>query len=449
MNKPNIIFIFSDQQRHDSCGCYGQELDITPNLDKMAEEGVLFTNTFTCQPLCTPARACIQTGLYSTQIGVVRNGIGLPFSEKNIANYLSNNGYETSYVGKWHLATNLLGPKKKIGKRYNYATKPVPPEYRGGYKDFWLAADTLEFTSGSYQGHLFDRYMNKLEFQDQYRVDFMTDRVLDYLESRSKNQPLFLFISFLEPHHQNNKHHFEGPIGSKDKFKDFKVPGDLIGTEGDWQEEYPDYLGCCHNIDKNVKRIQDKLEELGMLENTILIYTSDHGCHFKTRNSEYKRSCHESSIHVPLIIKGPGFQGGKKVSELVSLIDYAPTVLKFAGIDPPEHMMGRPIQDLVEGMAKDWQQEVFVQISESQVGRAIRTKKWKYSVRAPYKVNYVHSESEIYIEDFLYDLENDIHERNNLVDHPDYEEVRNELAELLKRKMAEAGEKIPIIERKK
>ena len=97
MNKPNIIFIFSDQQRHDSCGCYGQKLDITPNLDKMAEEGVLFTNAFTCQPLCTPARACIQTGLYPTQTGVFRNNVGLPISDKNIANYLSRNGYDKAF----------------------------------------------------------------------------------------------------------------------------------------------------------------------------------------------------------------------------------------------------------------------------------------------------------------------------------------------------------------
>ena len=293
--------------------------------------------------------------------------------------------------------------------------------------------------------------MNTVEFKDEYRVDFMTDRVLDYLASRKKSKPLFLFISYLEPHHQNEHvigGHFEGPIGSKEKFKDFKVPGDLVGTEGNWREEYPDYLGCCYNIDSNVKRIQDKLYELGMTEITILFYTSDHGCHFKTRNSEYKRSCHESSIHVPLIIKGPGFQGGKKVSKLVSLIDYAPTILNSAGIDIPEHMMGKPLQELVDGKANEWRKEVFVQISESQVGRAIRTKKWKYSVRAPQKFGILRSKSKIYMEDFLYDLENDIHERNNLVDHPDYEGVRNELAQILKQKMVEVGEIIPEIIKK-
>ena len=447
MNKPNIIFIFSDQQRHDSCGCYGQELDITPNLDKMAEEGVLFTNAFTCQPLCTPARACIQTGLYPTQTGVFRNNIGLPISEKNIANYLSRNGYETSYVGKWHLATNT-GLKKVVGENYDYSTKPVPLKFRGGYKNYWLVSDIIEFTSKSYEGHLFDKDMNKVEFKGEYRVDFITDRVLDYLSSRNTSKPLFLFISYLEPHHQNDSGHFEGPIGSKEKFKDFKVPGDLVGTDGDWREEYPDYLGCCHSIDKNAKRIFDKLDELGMTDNTIIVYTSDHGCHFKTRNAEYKRSCHESSIHIPLIIKGPGFQAGKKIDELVSLIDFAPTIIKCAGIEIPEHMMGRALHELVEGTADNWQNEVLIHISESQVGRAIRTKKWKYSVRAPQKFFRSRSHSKIYEEDFLYDLENDIHERNNLVDHPDYEEVRNELAEILKQKMEESGEEIPEIVKK-
>ena len=443
MKKPNIIFILSDQQRHDTCGCYGQELNVTPNLDKMAEEGVLFTNAFTCQPVCGPARSCIQTGKYATETMCYRNGIALPISNKNIANYFSNNGYEVGYIGKWHLASTVMRSKEDIGKKCNYTMNPIPPERRGGYKDYWLAADLLEYTSHPYEGHLFDGDMEKVEFHG-YRVDCMTDYVLDFLRSRSGDKPLFLFISYLEPHQQNDQQRFVGPKGSSETFRDFEVPGDLKGTEGNWKESFPDYLGCCHSIDKNLKRIQDELINLGLIEDTILFYTSDHGCHFRTRNAEYKRSCHDSSIHIPLIVKGPGFSGGK-INELVSLIDIPPTLLNCAGITPPKHMRGRTLQNLVNGTAKNWPEETFIQISETQVSRAIRTKKWKYSVRAPNKDGWLYAKSDTYMEDFLYDLENDEYETKNLVSHPDYIHVRAELAEILKRRMAETGEKTPQI----
>ncbi len=444
MKKPNIVFILSDQQRHDTCGCFGQELNVTPNLDKMAEEGVLFTNAFTCQPVCGPARSCLQTGKYATETMCYRNGIALPISNENIANYFSKNGYETAYIGKWHLASTVMRSKENIGKKCNYTMSPIPQERRGGYKDYWLAADLLEYTSHPYEGHFFDGDMKKVDF-DGYRVDCMTDFVLEYLHSRSRAKPFFLFISYLEPHQQNNEQRFVGPNDSSEVFKDFKIPGDLKGTEGDWREFFPEFLGCCHSIDKNLKRIQDELENLEMMEDTIFLYTSDHGCHFKTRNAEYKRSCHDSSVHIPLIVKGRGFLGGKKISELVSLIDIPPTLLRCAGITPPKHMRGRPLQDLVNGTAKNWPQEVFIQISETQVGRAIRTKKWKYSVKAPKIDGWLYAKSDTYMEDFLYDLENDKHERKNLVGDLDYIDIRDELAEILKRRMVEAGEKIPKI----
>src|SRR5699024_7266362 len=131
----------------------------------------------------------------------------------------------------------------------------------------------------------------------------------------------------------------------------------------------------------------------------------DHGCHFKTRNHEYKRSCHESSIRTPTAFIGPGFNQGGQKKELVSLIDLPPTLLDAAGIEVPKEMSGRSILPLVHGDKSDWKDEVFIQISESQVGRAIRTKRWKYSVSDPTKDRIHDSKSDHYIEEFLYDLE--------------------------------------------
>jgi len=444
--QPNIIFIFSDQQRWDTMGCYGQPLEITPNLDQMASEGVRFEYAFTCQPVCGPARASIQTGKYAAEVGCFRNDIALPLKEETIAHYLSDSGYEVGYIGKWHLASNYSGGHAPAGQvSVDYKTKPIPFERRGGYQDYWLASDVLEFTSHSYDGHMFGGDMNRREFPEgRYRVDAQTDWVLEYLQTRTGEKPFFLFDSYIEPHHQNDHRHYEGPHGSKERFKDFVAPGDLVGMEGDWQEEYPDYLGCINSLDQNVGRIRDELERLGIADNTLIIYTSDHGSHFRTRNSEYKRSCHEGCIRIPMIVYGPGFNSGKVIRELVSLIDLPSTVLKAGGVQPPEYMRGRPLQQLVDGTSEDWPQEVFAQISESHCGRAIRTKKWKYSVRAPNKGGGVR-DSEVYVEDFLYDLENDPHERTNLVDDAGYINVRTELEGILKRRMVEAGEKEPEI----
>jgi uncharacterized sulfatase len=440
--RPNIIVFFSDQQRWDSAGCYGQKLPTTPNLDRMAREGVRFEFAFTCQPVCGPARASVQTGRYAAETGCFRNGIGLPPGEKTIAHWLSEQGYEVGYLGKWHLASNA-GGKTKL----EFRDAPVPPEFRGGYRDFWLASDVLEFTSHAYDGHMYGGDMQRVDFPPgRYRADAVTDFGLDYLRKRDRARPLFLFISYIEPHHQNDHKHFEGPRGSRERWKDFEVPGDLVGTEGDWRQEFPDYLGCVHALDQNLGRLRAELEKLAMADNTLILYTSDHACHFRTRNSEYKRACQDNAIRIPLVACGPGFRGGRVVKDLVSLIDVPPTILAAGGAKIPETMRGRPLQPLVDGTAKDWPKEVFIQISESQVGRAIRTSKWKYSVRAPGGKGARGAGSDRYVEDFLYDLENDPHERNNLVRDPQYAGVRRELAATLKRRMVAAGERQPRID---
>ncbi len=140
-----------------------------------------------------------------------------------------------------------------------------------------------------------------------------------------------------------------------------------------------------------------------------------------------------------MIINGPGFDGGKCPQDLTSLIDLPPTIMTAAGITPPDAMRGHALQRLLADHTTDWPEEIFFQISESQCGRAIRTRRWKYSVRAPDKSGHDPS-SDVYVEDFLYDLEADPHERNNLVADPDFREIREELALTLKRRIVEAGE---------
>lgn len=442
MERPNIIFYFSDQQRWDTLGCYGQPLDVTPNLDRLAKEGTLFEQVFTCQPVCGPARACLQSGKYATQIGCHRNAQALPENITTLADYFHRAGYETAYVGKWHLASNRSS-YEALEDEENFETRAVPENRRGGYRDYWMASDVLEATSHGYDGYVFDENGKKHEFIG-YRADAVNNYAIHYLHKYQGGKPFFLFISQIEPHHQNDHGRFEGPDGSKELFGNFTPPGDMAEGEGDWKENYPDYLGQCHSLDKNVGYLVDTLKEKGLWENTILFYTSDHGCHFCTRNSEYKRSCHESSIHIPLIAAGGSFTGGKRIQNLVSLIDLPVTLLDCAGIPKPEDFQGHSLRNLVEGKAQEWQECVFIQISESQVGRAIRTRKWKYSVAAeedPWEC----PGADVYYEQHLYDLEKDPFERVNLVRNPVYRDIRGQLAEKLKECMERAGEKIPEI----
>ena len=426
MKRPNIIFYFSDQQRWDTV-----TPDLTPNLENLASEGVKFTNSFTCQPVCGPARACLQTGVYATQNKCYWNGIPLPENTKPLAEYFNEAGYDTAYIGKWHLASD-----RYPGIGLHCESTAVPKSKQGGYK-YWRAADVLEFTSHGYDGYVFDGEGNRIDFTG-YRADCINDFALEYLDNRDKEKPFFLFVSQLEPHHQNDHHCYEGPKETVENYRGYPIPDDLNFLKGDYKESYPDYIAAINRLDENVGRLVQKLRDIGEYENTVIVYTSDHGSHFKTRNAEYKRSCHDSCTHIPLLIFGGGFESGKIDERLVSLIDLPPTLLRAAGIEIPESYEGFPLQNETE------RDHVFIQISESQVGRAVRTKRYKYSVRALGSGNMLHS-SPIYFEDFLYDLEKDPIEKNNLVKDPEYKQVRKELKQMLIKQMTEVGEKKPII----
>lgn len=428
----NIVFYFSDQQRWDTVN-----EQVTPNLMQLAREGVKFENNFTCQPVCGPARACLQTGLYATECGCYWNGIAMPQTIKPLASYFNDAGYQTAYIGKWHLASD-----RYPGVGLHCESTAVPKERMGEYQ-YWRAADVLEFTSHGYDGYVFDENGNKIDFKG-YRADCINDFALEYLDNCDKDKPFFMFISQLEPHHQNDHHCYEGYKETVDDYKNYPIPNDLTFLKGDYKESYPDYISAINRLDYNVGRLVQKLKDLGIYDDTIIIYTSDHGSHFKTRNPEYKRSCHESATHTPLIIKGGGFEGGKTETRLSSLIDLPPTLLSMAGIDIPKSYSGIDLTKQIDN-PDDKRKCVFIQISESQCGRAIRTDRYKYSVRTAGIVGYVHHSSKVYFEDFLYDLEKDPIEKNNLVKDSNYRQVREELKALLIEQMTAAGEAKPMI----
>jgi len=196
-----------------------------------------------------------------------------------------------------------------------------------------------------------------------------------------------------------------------------------------------------------------KLRDMGVYDDTVIVFASDHGSHFKTRNKDrhlngyddYKRSCHDACLHVPLIVRGPGFRGGKRVRELVSTASLPKTFLAMAGVSAG--MIGENLQSVADGKVDGRENAVFAQISESRVGRCVRTARYLYSVYAPGKNGGECADSDVYADDFLYDMDSDPWQLHNLAGDPAYASVRDELAALLIRKMKEAGERPPRIER--
>lgn len=426
MNRPNVIVFFTDQQRHDTTGIHGNPCGLTPNFDQMALEGTFPEYAFTPQPVCGPARAVLQTGKYATTTGNYRNAIPLDTQHATIAHYFNQAGYETGYIGKWHLGSTRHA---------------VPKEERGEYQ-YWLGANALESTSQAYQTLVYD-HEDLPVFLPGYRVDALTDAAISYI-SKKKEQPFFLFLSFLEPHFQNSNDSFPAPDVDRHTSYPY-MPPDLGALGGTAWQHLPGYYGMIKRLDSALGRIRDACKSLGLEENTIILYTSDHACHFKTRNDEYKRSCHESSIRIPMALTGSVFRGGGRLTQMVSLVDIAPTLLETCGIPVPQDMQGHSILPLVSRKDVTWPDNILVQISETQVGRAIRTKRWKYAVEAPDKDPMVDSCASVYAETALYDLEHDPYELCNLIGFTSHLKVAAIMGTRLKERMAEIGEGIPII----
>ena len=429
MARPNIIVFFTDQQRWDTTGVHGNPLNLTPNFDRMARQGTHFATAISPQPVCGPCRSVMQTGMYATQNGCFTNGIPLGPSHRTIAECFNNAGYETGYIGKWHLANH-----ESFG--------PVIQEERGGYK-YWFGANLLEFVSDAYDTRLYDNENNEHRLPG-YRVDALTDAAIRYVDS-VKDQPFFLFLSFLEPHHQNHIDAYPAPDGYEENYYGRWLPPDLQELGGSSRLHLPGYYGMVKRLDEALGRLLDALKSMGIQDNTVILFTSDHGNHFKTRNGEYKRSCHESSVHVPMAAIGPGFTGGGEIRQPVSLVDVPPTLLDVAGIKLPDQMQGRSVLPLIRNRASEWPEEAFIQISESQVGRALRTSRWKYCVTAPAADPDNDPAADVYEEQFLYDLQTDPYELHNLISYRSHATIAGELRERLLQRIAEVEGKRPTI----
>lgn len=426
MNKPNILVFFVDQQRWDTLGINGYPAGLTPNFDRLARQGTFFKQAVTPQPVCGPARSCLQTGQYATTTGVWKNGPGLKPDAPKLAECFNQAGYRTAYFGKWHLHDGGDGP--------------VPASSRAGFRE-WLGANCVEIISGPYSARLWDTDDREVQLPG-YRVDAQTDAMLGYLTQRAKDrEPFLCFHSYLEPHHQNSQDDYPAPHGYEDLYRYTPLPPDLQALTGSAPQHWPGYCGMIKRLDEALGRTMDHLESTGLADNTVVVYISDHGCHFKTRNDEYKRSPHESSVRVPLAIWGPGWNSGGERNQAASLVDLMPTLLETAGIPIPGGVQGRSLCPLRHGTPADWPEDTFIQFGDSWLppGRALRTSRWKYAVTAP-ESDAGKPTAELYHETHLYDLRSDPYELTNLAGNAACTDLAASLAERLLQRMTLAGE---------
>jgi arylsulfatase A-like enzyme len=437
--KPNIVLYIADQFRWDFVGANRLNTSTnTPNIDAMAARGTLFTHAVTNQPVCSPSRSIMLTGRYATETGVWHNALPMNPALPTLAVELRKAGYTANLLGKWHLAPGA--PEQGGGRGY------VRPEYRGGFLDLWEGANEFEWTTHPYEGTIWDGDGKEITFKDEYRVDFVTDRAEKFLR-RPHDKPFFLYISQLEPHFQNDAKRFIAPNGAAARFQNPFVPHDLRPFPGDWQAQLPDYYGCCEAIDSSVGRIRKILEEEHLADNTIFVFLSDHGCQFMTRNEEYKRSPHNASIRIPLVIDGPGFNGSQRLDEIVGNIHITPTLLDAAGVEAPASMKGKSLLPLLasEKAREAWPNKELIQISESMVGRAIRTADWVYCVADPDANTKTDKSSMRYHEYLFYDECGDPSEIVNLAARKEYRKQAELLRDELKTLIVASGEAEPEI----
>ena len=392
-NRPNIILLMTDQQRWDTLGCYGNTFVRTPNLDRMAAGGVRFENCFTPWSLCTPARASMWTGVLPHEHKITYNIYGVDDiiaekypNEQTLFSLLQKNGYDTGYIGKWHLG-----------------------DCEPDYFDHWDGYNSMEphWRDGKIGG--------------EYVPDTQTDTFINYLKERkNSNRPFCVVNSYYPPHDMVYPPYemFTAPEEFYEGYRNAGVP-------------FPGYYASISNIDYNVGRIMSALEECE-LKNTIVIFFSDHGENFRSRNPGHKASCTDDSIRVPLIVYSPdNVSGGRVIDGLTGLEDLMPTILELAKIPQPKHLHGDSFAGSLTGNSENSKREYYyienIDFNNNMPQRAIRADKWKLIVN-----QWDLTVKDYYTGNSLYDLSRDPEENINLYYDAEHTNTVLELIHMLR-----------------
>ncbi len=402
--KPNVIYIMTDQQRKDTLRCYGNDKAITPALDKLAAEGTLFTSCYTTQPVCSPCRSSMITGLFPNATGVVENNIPLRPDLFSWPRAMGEKGYEVCYIGKWHLGDD-----------------PVPDyfaRWRGfhtGWKHF-IKEEPIYALPGQSQKDANMRDPLGKSNVGRYRPDLETDYAIRFIKE-NRNRPFVCWLSFYPPHTPKT------------------VPEENLALyAGKFEDKKQDiYYAMVNRLDANIKRVMEAVESLGLRENTLIVFTSDHGENYPHRwNKHHKRLCYDQSANVPLIVSQPGtLPEGKRIDNIISIADLAPTILDLCNVGWPDTLHGKSAKRLLAGDASGWHEDIFVQNSpytthkkptkggdRSMRERCVITNRWKLILNTSRKPE-------------LYDRTSPTPDKENLYDKPESKKVIADLTERL------------------
>lgn len=440
----NVIFILADDHRYDAMGFMNRFSGLkTPNMDLMAKEGAHIKNAFVATALCSPSRATILTGMYPHAHRVVDNQSPVPADLHFFPEYLQQNGYQTAFLGKWHMGTE--GEEKKPGF------------------DYWLS---FRGQGIYYNPTLFINGQTKVYQDSSYITDLLTDYTIDFLDKRNKAKPFFVYLS-----HKGVHDGFKAAKRHKGMYKDlvFEAPPSMFITATDtsdyldlWKEKenpdvqggfpvnrngipqwvrhqryswhgvdfmyhgakkfmdfYPDYLETLMGVDESIGRVLDYLQKNDLLKNTVVFYMGDNGFSFGEHGLIDKRHAYEESMRVPLLVYAPSFIKPRTVVEqVIQNVDIAPTILDMAGIKKPQHFQGSSFLPFLKNESVEWRDRAFYEyyweydFPQTPSMFAVRTGQYKYIY------NYG-----IWDTNELYDLQADPYEMNNLIRKPEHREL--------------------------
>ena len=418
-NQMNVLFLFSDEHRKDALGCYGHELVQTPNLDKLAADGTQFLNAYTPSPICVPARAALATGEYVHQTRCWSNAQAYQGEPESWGHHLQKQGYRVDSIGKLHYRDSQYDN--------GFDNEILPLYIKNGVG--WIKGllrnheSVLDCSS----------YAREIGPGDNDYSDYdlgVTEKACDWLKNvnsntdNHENKPWTLFVSWLRPHYPltcPQEFYDLYPLDKMDQAR-FLQPNQLpahpvlktIRHNFNYDQYFDDhtrqvarasYYGLCSFLDYQIGQVLQTLEATGQAENTLIIYTSDHGDHNGDRRMWTKMSLYDESSSIPMIVKGPGMPTGKKVTTLASLIDIYPTILSATGVeDDGKDRHGIALQTLATH--PEFERPV---LSEYHDGGSptglfmLRNARWKYNYYPGYQPE-------------LFDMETDPGELNNLVD---------------------------------
>jgi arylsulfatase A-like enzyme len=446
--KPNILFVFADQLRSQELSCYGGVNIKTPNLDRLAEEGLMMTNAISTYPICTPFRGMLLTGLYPLHSGISNNDHPLNPNLPSFAKACKEEGYNTAYIGKWHL--------DGMGR-----TTYIPPQRRLGY-DFWQA---LECTHDYFNSLYYDNNAKEPGYWEGFDAEAQTKAAQDYIKSRDPEKPFFLTLSWGPPHdpyiapqkyldridpmklelRENVKEH---EIADKladnprfiipDKYKDRKKRRYDLENEEWVRSIYAKYLAATLALDDYFGQLMKTLEEEGILDNTIIVFTSDHGDHLGSHQFYGKCTPFEETISIPFLVRYPKSVKAKTISDaLLSPMDMFPTIFGMAGLKHSD-VDGFDLSKVIANEEEDKRDAILLMnlthfnnaalVNGLDTYRGLRTRQYTYA-RYEDKTPWL-----------LFDNKKDQYQMNNLANNPDYIELINELDTKLEKLLKEAGD---------